>query len=115
MTKKDFPNNFDKYQKIPSERFKEIEYEEFMDWKVGGWELPGSVTCIIRADNMRTNKVTEYVYQRHGDAVKRIDKLMNDLDNVITICDSDEIHLISARSLNELLDFDGIIEESDED
>ena len=110
---KDFPNNFDKYQKIPSDKFKDIGYEEFMEWKVCGWELPGSVSCIIRADNVRTNKVKEYVYQRHGDAVKRIDKLMTDLDNVITICDNDEIHLISARDLDELIG--DIIEEGDED
>jgi hypothetical protein len=84
-----------------------------MDWKVAGWELPGSVTCIIRADNKRTNKVTEYVYQRHGDAVKRIDKLMDDLDNTITICDSDEISLISARELDQLLN--DIFEEGTED
>ena len=113
MPKKDFPNNFDKYQKIPAEKFKDISYEDFMDWKVAGWELPGSVTCIIRADNMRTNKVKEYVYQRHADAVKRIDKLMDDLDNVITICDSDEIHLIHARALDELLG--DIFEEGTED
>ena len=37
---KDFPNNFDRYQKIPAEKFKDISYEEFMDWKVAGWELP---------------------------------------------------------------------------
>ena len=113
MPKKDFPNNFNKYQKIPAERFKEVGYEDFMEWKVQGWELPDSVTCIIRADNMRTNKVQEYVYQRHGDAVKRIDKLMEDLDNVITICDNDEIHLISARDLTNLLS--EFIEESDGD
>ena len=68
---------------------------------------------LLGADNTRTNKVTEYVYQRHGDAVKRIDKLMDDLDNVITICDSDEIHLISARAFDELLG--DYFEESDED
>ena len=110
---KDYPNNFDKYQKIPAEKFKDIGYEEFMEWKVAGWELPGSVTCIIRADNTRTNKVKEYVYQRHGDAVKRIDKLMQDLDNVITICDNDEIHLISARAVDEILG--EIIDPFDED
>ena len=110
---KEFPNNFDKYRKIPAERFKQIEFEEFMDWKVAGWELPGSVSCIIRADNSRTNKVTEYVYKRHADAVKRVDKLMNDVDNTITICDNEEIHLISVRQLDDL--FNDIFKESDED
>ena len=113
MPKKDFPNNFEKYRKIPAERFKEISFEDFMDWKIAGWELPGNVSCIIRADNKRTNKVKEYVYQRHADAVKRIDKLMDDLDNVITICDDDEIHLISARDLNDMLE--DIFKEGDED
>ena len=36
MPKKDYPNNFDKFRKIPAERFKQIEFEEFMDWKVAG-------------------------------------------------------------------------------
>lgn len=111
--KKDYPNNFDKYAKIPAERFKEISFEDFMDWKVAGWELPGSVACIIRVDNTRTNKVQEYVYRRHADAVKRTAKLMEDMDNVITICNPDEICLISARNFDGLLK--EFLEESDED
>ena len=43
-----------------------------MEWKVCGWELLDS-DRIIRADNVRTNKLKVTLYQRHGDAVKRID------------------------------------------
>ena len=86
MPKKDYPNNFDKYRKNTTEKFKQIEFEEFMDWKIAGWELPGSIACIIRVDNSRTNKQQEFVYRRIGDAVKRTQKLMEDEDNTITIC-----------------------------
>ena len=113
MPKKDFPNNFDKYRKIPADKFKTLEFEEFMDWKVAGWELPGSVACIIRVDNSRTNKVQEFVYRRIGDAVKRTQKLMEDEDNTITVCNPDEITSISCRAWQDLID--ELTEESDED
>ena len=97
----------------PAEIFKQIEFEEFMDWKIAGWELPGSVACIIRVDNSRTNKVQEFVYRRIADAVKRTQKLMEDEDNTITVCNPDEITSISAKSWLDLID--ELTEDSDED
>ena len=62
--KKYFPNNVDALLEAPAELFKQIEFEEFMDWKVCGWDLPDSVECIIRSHNTRTNKVKEWIYER---------------------------------------------------
>ena len=108
--KKDFPNKFDRYAKIPAERFQPIEYDTFYEWKIQGWELPPDIMCIIRCENTRTNKVKEYVYQQPKAAAKCIAKLTEDPDNVLTICDPDEIHLLSCQP------FDiGLIEEEDED
>ena len=48
----------------PAEFFKEIEYDEFMDWRVLNWDMPDSVVCMIRAENVDTGHIKEYVYQR---------------------------------------------------
>jgi hypothetical protein len=48
---RDFPNNWDLYKEAPDDAFVEHSYDEIMEWKVLGWELPSSVCCIIRARN----------------------------------------------------------------
>jgi hypothetical protein len=54
--KKYFPNNWDAYNEVDPEMFEDLPFDQFMDWKVGGWELPSSVSCIIREKNLRTGK-----------------------------------------------------------
>ena len=94
-----FPNNWAKYAKAPAEMFQEISWEEFHDWRLCQWELPENVECIIRCSHKKTGKVDEFVYQNMHAAGKRIEKLMEDVDHEITICDNAEIHLISAEPI----------------
>ena len=94
-----FPNNWAKYAKAPAEMFQEISWEEFHDWRLCQWELPENVQCIIRCSNRKTGKVEEFVYQSMSAAGKRIEKLMENFDHEITICDDGEIHLISAEPI----------------
>ena len=94
-----FPNNWAKYAKAPAEMFQEISWEEFYSWRLCQWELPENIGCIIRCSSKKTGEVDEYVYQSLSAAGKRIEKLMMDPDNEITICDDEEIHPISAEPI----------------
>ena len=89
-----FPNNWKKYKDAPEEVFQTLSFEEFHDWRVRSWDIPESVLCIIRVFNNKTCKVSEFVYKSGAHATKKLDKLMLDPHNEITICDEDEIHLI---------------------
>ena len=57
-----YPNNLKALKDAPVEAFESIEYDEFMDWKISGWEIPSSVACVIREENYVTGKITEHVY-----------------------------------------------------
>ena len=94
-----FPNNWAKYARAPAEMFQEISWAEFHDWRLCQWELPENIECIIRCSSKKTGKVEEFVYQNMSAAGKRIEKLMTNIDHEITICDNEEIHLISAEPI----------------
>jgi len=93
--KKYFPNNWKAIHDTPSESFElpdgGITFEEFMDWKVAGWELPTSVCCIIRESDPKTKKVKEHVYSKPSYAKKKILKLM-EKEREFTIVDEANIH-----------------------
>ena len=92
MTKKPYyPNNWKAYKDTPAELFDSIEYDEFMSWKVAGWEIPSSVSCIIREDNRITGKVTEHVYKRQGDARNKARAIMEAGESDFTVCTRDAI------------------------
>ena len=95
MAKKYFPNNWEAIQSAPAEIFKEIEYDEFMDWRVLNWDMPDSVVCMIRAENVDTGHIKEYVYQRESDARKRLLKLKNENNITITVATHDEVILMT--------------------
>ena len=42
MTKKYFPNNYNKIAKCPAEWFEPMEYDLFMDWKMNDWQIMGN-------------------------------------------------------------------------
>tara|TARA_R100001530_G_scaffold135504_2_gene112872 strand:- start:1614 stop:1949 length:336 start_codon:yes stop_codon:yes gene_type:complete len=97
MSKKNkpyFPNNWDAYNETPDDFFLSIDVDEFFDWKVGGWELPSSVNCIIREHNKVTGKVREYTYTRAGDAKNKCRAIMDIGESEFTVCTADAIHLM---------------------
>ena len=59
-------------------------FEEFMEYKIGGWEIPSSHTHIVRAYNKTTGKVTEYDYRRQDAAMDKIEQLV--LENNYDLC-----------------------------
>ena len=94
MTKKKQPyfhNNWQLYKDADESFFLSHTFDEFMEWKLGGWELPSSVCCIIRESDPKTKKVKEHIYSKKKYALKKIHKLM-DQGKEFTICDEVQIH-----------------------
>lgn len=89
-----YPNNWSAINSAPDEMFPTIAFEEFMEWKVGGWEMPSTVACMIRTQNLDTGKVKEYTYQRAEFARRKVRKLMNEGECDITVCTHDAVHFI---------------------
>jgi hypothetical protein len=90
--KKYFPNNVRRIQNAPDEIFQPLDFEEVMDWRVCSWELPDSVACVIRCDNSETGKITEFTYQQHGSATKKLQALTEDPNNTVTIATQEAVH-----------------------
>jgi len=100
--KKYFPNNWQEYKDAPDELFQPHTFDELMSWKVAGWELPGSVSCIMRITDNKTGKVKEIVYQRDHAAEEKMRRLMRTPDIEVTVCNHDSIHHIIMKSTDEL-------------
>ena len=92
--KKYFKNNVKLLQGGPDEHFESITFEEFMDWKIAGWQIPSSVYCIVRDYNKRTGKIKEYVYQRPDHAEKKLNNLMLKGDSEITITTDNQVTIL---------------------
>ena len=97
--KKYFPNNWKAYKDSPDAFFLPLEYDEFMDWKINGWEIPSSVACIIREQDIKTGKVTEHVYSRLSNANKRANKIMKEGKSEFLVCTHDDIGHIYPKDL----------------
>ncbi len=102
--KKYFPNNYDRIASCPAEWFEPLTFEDFMDWRVGGWKLPSSVNCIIREQNDKTGKVKEYVYQRQSAAVKKVDSILKKKESTFTLADHDTVHHLYLKPYDEPYD-----------
>ena len=98
-----FPNNWYKIKDAPDDAFYDpdlgpLSFEEFMEWKVAGWELPSSVCCIIRVTDTNTRKVKEHVYSSPHAAQRKVAKLMDD-GHEFTIVDEETIHHLKAEEV----------------
>jgi len=102
MTKKYFPNNYNRIAKSPAEWFEPMEYDILMDWKMNGWEIMPTHNCIIRTVNCETGKVKEYTYQKQSAAKKRLQQLLNEYKHELIICTHDNIqHLKPDKYITE--------------
>ena len=97
--KKYFPNNWKAYKDSPDAFFLPLEFDEFMDWKINGWEIPSSIACIIREQDVKTGKVTEHVYSRLSNANKRANKIMKEGKSEFLVCTHDDIGHIYPKDL----------------
>jgi HD-like signal output (HDOD) protein len=90
-----FDNNWQEYKDAPDELFVPHTFEEVMSWKVGGWEFPSSVCCVIRATNLETRKVKEYVYRKQSAAQNKVNELIEAENVEFIVADHESIHFIS--------------------
>ena len=95
------PNNWANYKQAPDQFFLPIPYDEFVDWKINGWEIPSSVACIIREQDIKTGKVTEHVYSRLSNANKRANKIMKEGKSEFLVCTHDDIGHIYPKHLRD--------------
>lgn len=102
--KRYFPNNWEEYANTPDKDFIPHTFAEVMHWKIGGWELPSSVCCIIRAMDKDTRKVKEYVYSRPSYAQRALINLTKNPNTEVTICDAEAIGVIRADDQYQGLD-----------
>ena len=96
--KKYFPNNYDAVASCPDNFFHPIEFDEFMDWKIFGYEIPSSVNCIIRETRLDTGEITEYVYATASRARKRAEQIMNEGVSEFVVCSSDAVHYVYPQN-----------------
>ena len=97
-----FDNNWELYKKAPDDFFVQHSYDEVMEWKVAGWELPQTVCCMIRVQDVDTSKVKEYVYRSPSAAKRKIQKLFSGDKNVeFTVADHESIHYFYPEELND--------------
>ena len=89
-----FPNNWKAIKDCPDSFFFQIPFDEFMDWKVFGYEIPSSINCIIREHNLDTGKVSEYVYQSAARGQARAKKIMKEAKSEFLVCTHDEVHFV---------------------
>ena len=92
-----FHNNLEAIMDAPDAFFIPIPYDEFMDWKIGGWELPSSCNFIIRERNLSTGKVKEYFYQRPAAAKKKLEPRMKHGNLEFTVADHDSVHFLTPQ------------------
>ena len=100
--KKDFPNNFEAYRAAPHQFFESIDFEEFMDWKMMGWEIPSSVAAIVREQDLNTGEVKEYIYNTLSGANKRCKRIMKESKSEFLVCTHDDIaHMFPTTKIKE--------------
>ena len=92
-----FPSNWKMYKDAPDEAFHQHTFEEVMEWKVAGWELPADIACIIRATDLKTQRTKEYVYKRQHAAEQKVLDLMDAKTHEFTVCTHDSIHYVGPN------------------
>ena len=83
--KRYFPHKWELIKSCPAVAFPSIEFDHFMEWKVGGWELPDEISCMIRTDDVKTGKVKEFTYKSTRTAQPQVDELFSIGGHDITI------------------------------
>ena len=96
-----FPNNWEEYKAQPDDFFVPITFAELLMMKIHAWEMPSSVCCMIREQNVKTGKVKEHIYQRHSAADRKIHELYLKPDTEFTVCDPDTIHFVPSTHESE--------------
>jgi len=73
-----FPNNVRAIQDAPDNIFIPVPFDEFIKWKIHGYELPESVFCVMRIKDADTGKIEERYYNTAYHANKRLCKCIKE-------------------------------------
>ena len=92
-----FHNNVEAIRQAPAEFFVPIPYDEFMDRKIGGWELPSSCSYLIREKSLRTGKVKEYTFQKPAAAKRKLTERMESGEYEFCVADHDSVHFLTPN------------------
>ena len=92
-----YPNNWKEYKDAHDSFFIPITFEEFMDWKIAGWEMQPGISCMIRETNKRTGKVKEYVYEREHAAKNKARQIMDAGESEFIVCTPSQIHFMEPE------------------
>ena len=95
------PNNWKMFKDAPDEAFHPHTFDEIMEFKVAGWELPADVACIIRATNLKNYKTKEYIYKRQHAAERKLLKFMKAQTHELIVCTHDALHYIGPDYLDD--------------
>ena len=106
--KKYFPNNWRAIKDTPSSVFSHppLSFDDFMAWKIEGYQIPTSVSCIIREQDVETGKVTEHVYKRQTDAKNKARAIMEAGESEFVVCSRDAVHVVYPLPNEEDYDYD---------
>ena len=96
-----FPNNWQLYKDADDDLFMPHTYEEVVHWKLMGWELPSSISCIIRTTDLATKKVKEHVYRYQGAADNKIVQLLNNKTHEFTVVTHESQHYVPFKHQND--------------
>ena len=97
-----FPNNVRAIQEAPDYIFKPVAFDEFITWKVQGYELPESVFCLMRIKDTNTGNIEERYYNTVHHAKKRLSKCIED-GKEITMVSMEGVYHLSPEDI--FLDF----------
>ncbi|MBI52091.1 MAG: hypothetical protein CL779_02595 [Chloroflexi bacterium] len=92
-----FPNNWKDWKELPEDHLPCPTFEEFMDWKVGGWELPSSVHCIIRTEHRESGTVAEFIYSKPKNAATKLKNLFEQNEHDITLVDRESVQIFTSK------------------
>lgn len=100
--RKYFPHNIREIQQSPDHFFCSLPYDELMEWKINGYELPDSVFCLMRIRNKDTQLIEERYYNTTHYAKRRLAKCIQD-GSEVTMVSNEGCYHIDSRDV--FLDF----------
>lgn len=95
--RKYYPNNWEAIKACPPKYFPEMEYEEFRDWKIFGYQLPSSHYGVVRIENLDKGTIEEFTYKTEHHTKQRLKKEIGK-NCLITVATDDGVyHLMPNR------------------